>query len=76
MMGQILVRNLADGVIETFKMRARLKGSSLEQEIREVIENSAKLTPAEKVAISREIRSRQAEVSEPLTREEMREGLE
>ncbi len=75
-MGQILVRNLDDRVIETFKLRARLKGSSLEQEVRSVIENNARLTPAEKVAISREIRSRQTQVSEPLTREEMREGLE
>lgn len=75
-MGQILVRNLDDRVIETFKLRARLKGSSLEQEVRAVIESNAKLTPAEKVAISREIRSRQAHVCEPLTREEMREGLE
>ena len=75
-MGQILVRNLDDGVISAFKYRAKIKGSSLEQEIREVIERGAKLTPAEKVAISRDIRSRQPKVSEPLTRDEMREGLE
>ncbi len=75
-MGQILVRNLPDRVIRTFKDRAKIKGSSLEQEIRELIESNAGLTPAEKMAISRDIRSRQPQLSEPLTREEIREGLE
>ena len=74
-MGQVLVRNLSDRVIGTFKYRARIKGSSLEQEIRELIESNAELTPAEKVAISRDIRSRQ-QLCEPLTRDEIREGLE
>jgi plasmid stability protein len=75
-MGQILVRNLDDDIIETFKMRARLKGKSLEQEIRDLLTAHRRLTPEEKVAISREIRSRQSQDFEPLTREEMREGLE
>lgn len=75
-MGQILVRSVADSAIDSFKHRARQKGTSLEQEVRELIEAHAELTPAEKVAISREIRSRQAGISAPLTLEEMREGLE
>lgn len=75
-MGQILVRNLPDRVIRAFKDRAKIKGSSLEQEIRELIESHAGLTPAEKMAISRDIRSRQPQLSEPMTRDEIREGLE
>jgi plasmid stability protein len=75
-MGQIIVRNLDDDVIETFKLRARLKGKSLEQEIRDLLAAHRRLTPEEKVAVSREIRARQPRECEPLTRDEMREGLE
>jgi plasmid stability protein len=75
-MGQLLIRNLDDEVIETFKLRARLKGKSLEQEIRDLLAAHRRLTPEEKVAISRELRARQPKEYEPLTREEMREGLE
>ena len=75
-MGQILVRNLDEGVIETYKWRARLKGISLEQEIRELLNAHRRLTPDEKVAISREIRSRTAGIVPALTAEERREGLE
>ena len=75
-MGQILVRNVSDRAIDSFKSRARAKGTSLEQELRELIESKAKLTPEEKLAASREIRSRQAEVAPSLTLDEIREGLE
>jgi plasmid stability protein len=36
-MGQVLVRNLADEVIETHRARAKARGISLEQELREVL---------------------------------------
>lgn len=75
-MGQILVRNVSDRAIDTFKYRAKLRGTSLEQEVREMIESNAELTPEEKVASSREIRSRQAKVAPSLTLDEIREGLE
>lgn len=75
-MGQILVRNLDDEVIETFKWRARRKGISLEQEIRDLLNGHRRLTPEEKVAISREIRSRTTGPIAPLTAGERREGLE
>lgn len=51
-MGQVLVRNLDDRVIQRFKTKAELKGHSLEQELREVITAAAPLTPQEKVALS------------------------
>jgi len=56
-MGQVLVRNLDDGVIERLKRKAELKGHSLEQELREVITSAAPLTPEEKLALARRLRS-------------------
>ena len=47
-MGQVLVRNLDDQVIESLKTKAELKGHSLEQELREVITAAAPLTPERK----------------------------
>jgi hypothetical protein len=55
--GQVLVRNLDDDVIERLKTKADLKGHSLEQELRDVLTAAAPLTPEEKVALSRRIRS-------------------
>ena len=36
-MGQVLVRNLEDRVIDRLKAKAELKGHSLEQELRDVL---------------------------------------
>lgn len=46
-MGQVLVRNLADEVIETHRARAKARGVSLEQELREVLRRAARPTKAE-----------------------------
>ena len=43
--GQVLIRNVSDRAIDTFKDRAKLKGTSLEQEVRELIEAHAPFTP-------------------------------
>lgn len=75
-MGQVLVRNLDDAVIETFKWRARMKGISLEQEIRDLLNAHRRLTPEEKVAISREVLEKTPGLVPELTAEERREGLE
>ena len=56
-MGQVLVRNLDDQVIESFKTKAELKGHSLEQELRETLTSAAPLTSDEKVALFRKIRA-------------------
>jgi len=56
-MGQVLVRNLDDRVIDNFKTKAELKGHSLEQELRNLITSAAPLTPEEKVALSRKWRA-------------------
>ena len=52
-MGQVLVRNLEDEIIDSFKLKAELNGSSLEQELRKALKAAAPLTPDEKVALSR-----------------------
>jgi plasmid stability protein len=59
-MGQVLVRNLDDEVIEAIRLKAELKGHSLEQELREIIRQASPLTPEERVALSRKIRAMQA----------------
>ena len=56
-MGQVLVRNLDDRVIESLKTKAELKGRSLEQELREVLTNAAPLTPGEKIALFKKLRA-------------------
>ena len=56
-MGQVLVRNLDDQVIERLKHKAEIKGHSLEQELRDVITAAAPLTADEKVALARRLRA-------------------
>jgi plasmid stability protein len=56
-MGQVLVRNLDDRVIESLKTKAELKGRSLEQELRDVLTNAAPLTPEEKMALFQRLRT-------------------
>ena len=74
-MGQVLIRNLDDEVIETYKLKARLKGTSVEQYLRDVIVQSAPLTQAERIALIDEPMARVPEPIEPMTVEERREGL-
>ena len=57
-MGQVLVRNLDDRVIENIKTKAEIKGHSLEQELREIITTAAPLEPEEKVELFRKIREK------------------
>lgn len=55
-MGQVLVRNLEDSVIENLKFKADMKGRSLEQELREILTAAAPLTPEEKLALIQKVR--------------------
>ena len=36
-MGQVLIRNVDDRIIESLKLKAELKGHSLEQELRDIL---------------------------------------
>jgi plasmid stability protein len=74
-LAQVLIRNIPDSVVETFKTKARLKGTSLEQYLRELIERNAPFTPDERAALSREYLSQFPEPVPSLTKDEIREGL-
>jgi plasmid stability protein len=73
-MGQVLVRNLDDLVIESLKTKADLKGHSLEQELRDVLTNAAPLTPEEKIALFRKLRALTPPISDVDVRAAIRHG--
>jgi plasmid stability protein len=75
-MGQILIRNVPDTTLDVFRQRAKLKGHSLEQEIRDLLEANRPFTREERVAASRAARARYKGVQPSLTLDEVREGLE
>jgi antitoxin FitA len=75
-MGQVLIRNLPEELIETYKTKARLNGKSLEQVLRDLMMANAPFTPEERVAFSREILKLNSGPSVPLRKDEIREGLE
>jgi plasmid stability protein len=56
-MGQVLVRNIDDEVIASLKLRAELRGKSLEQELRDILSAAAPLTADEKVTVSKRLRA-------------------
>jgi plasmid stability protein len=47
-MGQILIRNLDDAVINRYKRLAELNGRSLEAEVRRTLERGVRASPEEK----------------------------
>jgi plasmid stability protein len=58
-MGQILVRNLDDAVIERLRSNAQVRGTSLEAEARRVLAEGSKLTREDFIARAAAIRARQ-----------------
>ena len=74
-MAQVLIRNVDDETIETYRQKAKAKGISLEQELRNLLEANRPFTPEERVAWSRHFRSQYPEVHPSLTLDEIREGL-
>ncbi len=56
-MGQVIVRKLDDVVIDSLKARAKRRGHSLEQELRNILSKSARLTKDERVALAERIRA-------------------
>jgi plasmid stability protein len=50
--GQILIRDLPDDVIDTHRRRAKALGHSLEQELRTLIKTAAAYSATEKLAIA------------------------
>jgi plasmid stability protein len=56
-MGQVIVRNLADEVIVAHKQRAKARGVSLEQQLRDVLAQAARPSREELIADLRRIRA-------------------
>jgi antitoxin FitA len=73
-MGQVLVRSISDDTIESYRIKAKLNGSSLEQELRVVIEANKALTPEQRAQLIRELRAL-TKPSPALTLDEIRDGL-
>lgn len=72
-MAQVLIRNLDPETVESYRQKARIKGISLEQELRDILEAHKPLTPDERVAVSRRLREQFA-VEEWDTRAAIRWG--
>lgn len=75
-MAQVLIRNLPDDVLDSYKVKARLKGTSVEQALRELIVANAPFTADERLALTEEFHASFRATLTPLTKEEIREGLE
>lgn len=56
-MGQVIVRNLDDAVIAAHRRRAKARGVSLEQQLRDVLAEAARPSREEIVADLRRIRA-------------------
>ena len=56
-MGQVIVRNLEDDVIEQHRKRAKARGVSLEQELRDVLRRAARPSKEELLRRMDEIRA-------------------
>ncbi len=50
-MAQVLIRNIDDTVIENLRLRAKIKGSSLEQELRDILTRASALTGEQRSAL-------------------------
>jgi antitoxin FitA len=74
-MGQILVRNVPDATLAAYRERAKAKGHSLEQEIRDLLDAHRQPSREELVEALRKIRD-MTPLSRSLTLDEIREGLE
>jgi plasmid stability protein len=75
-MGQVLIRNVPEDTIASFKQKAEINGRSLEQELRDLLERNKPFTVEERVALSRSFLARYKAVQPSLTLDEIREGLE
>jgi antitoxin FitA len=74
-MGQVLIRNVPDDTIDSYKQRAELNGRSLEQELRDLLERNKTFTAEERVALSRRFHAQNPQIQPSLTSDQIREGL-
>jgi plasmid stability protein len=58
-MARAIVRNLDEQVVSSLKLKAELRGHSLEQELRDILKRAAELTAEEKLVLVDRIRAKQ-----------------
>ena len=71
-MGQILIRNLDDAVLEALRGRAQQRGSSLEEEARQALAASVGLTRAESIKRLNEVRAKIGRPAGPSSLDDLR----
>jgi plasmid stability protein len=71
-MGQVLVRNIDDRVIETLKLKAERNGHSLEQELRDILTKAAGPTVEERLAMIDRVRAMQKKPTKILSEDLIR----
>jgi plasmid stability protein len=71
-MGQVLIRNIDDSTIERLRLRAQLRGHSLEQELREIIKQAAGPTVEERLAMIDRVRAMQKKPTKLLSEDVIR----
>lgn len=71
-MGQVLIRNLDDHVIESLRLKAEIKGRSLEQELREILKQAAGPTVEERLAMIDRVRAMQKKPTKMLSEDVIR----
>ena len=71
-MAQVLIRNIDDRTIERLRLRAELKGHSLEQELRDIIKQAAGPTVEERLAMIDRVRAMQKKPSKMLSEDVVR----
>ena len=71
-MGQILIRNLDDAVLDALRGRARERGSSVEEEARQALAASVGLTREEAVRRLNEVRARIGPLAGPSSLDDLR----
>lgn len=74
-MGQVLIRNLDDDVIETYRLRAKRKRHSLEQELRSVLSEHAIPSGSDLEAEAESLRGRGPMVNDPLANAMLDAGI-
>jgi plasmid stability protein len=70
--GQVLIRNVDDRIIESLKLKAELRGHSLEQELREVLKRAAGPTVEERLAMIDGVRAMQKKPTKMLSEDIIR----
>ena len=74
-MAEVLIRNIHEETLASFRQKAELKGKSLEQELRDLMEAHRKLTPEDRVELADRIRAG-SRPGPALSLDEIRVGLE